>query len=54
MPYNVQEAVEDWMLSISPSEIDNCLLQLELKRQGTMFAKLDRLSRWILGVYRSL
>ena len=53
MPYNVQEAVEDWVFSIFLNEIDNCLPQLELKRQGTMLAKLDRLTRWVLGVYGS-
>ena len=49
--YNVEEAVEDWVLSISPSEIDNCLSQLELRRNGNMFAKLDRLYKWVLDTY---
>ena len=51
MAFNIQEATEDWVLSISPNDIDSCLSQLELKKNGTMFARLDRLSGWILGIY---
>ena len=34
MPYNMEEAVEDWVLSLSRSEMDSYLSQMELKRQG--------------------
>ena len=32
-------------------EINNCLSQLELQRQGSLFAKLDRITKWLLGTY---
>ena len=51
MSYNVQEAVEDWVLSLSQNEVDDCLSQLEMKRQGTLFRNLDKLSKWVLGIY---
>ena len=51
MPYNVEEAVEDWVLSLSCSEMDSYLSQMELKRQGTLFRLCDRLSKWVLGIY---
>ena len=51
MSYNIQEAVEDWVLSLSQNEVDKCLSQLELKRQGTLFRNLDRLNKWVLGIY---
>ena len=51
MSYNIQEAVEDWVLYLSQNEVDNCLSRLELKRQGTLFRNLDRLSKWVLGIY---
>ena len=49
--YSITEAVEDWMLSIPPNEIDHYLSHMQLKRDGSMFAKLDRLSRCVLGEY---
>ena len=49
--YNVQQAVEDWGLSMSLLEINNCLSQLELQREGSLFAKLDRITKWLLGTY---
>ena len=51
MSYNIQEAVEDWVLSLSQCDVDTYLSQLELKRQGTMFRNLDKLSKWVLGIY---
>ena len=51
MSYNVEEAVEDWVLSLSRSEMDNYLSQMEVKRQGTLFCLSDRLSKWVLGIY---
>ena len=51
MLYYVEEAVQDWVLSLSRSEIDNYLSRMELKRQGTLFRLLDRLSKWVLGIY---
>ena len=51
MSYNVEEAVEDWVLSLSRSEIDSYLSRMELKRQGTLFHLYDRLSKWVLGIY---
>ena len=51
MSYNIQEAVEEWVLFLSQSEVDDCLSRLEMKRQGTLFKNLDRLSKWVLGLY---
>ena len=51
MSYNVEEAVEDWVLSLSRSEMDSYLSRMELKRQGTLFRLCDRLSKWVLGIY---
>ena len=51
MSYNVQEPVEDWVLSLSQNEVDKCLSQLEMKRQGTLFRNLDKHSKWVLGIY---
>ena len=51
MSYNVEEAVEDWVLSLSRSEIESYLAQMELKRQGILFRLCDRLSKWVLGIY---
>ena len=51
MSYNIQKAVEDWVLSLSQNEMDKCLSQLEMKRQGTLFRNLDKLSKWVLGIY---
>ena len=45
MSYNIQEAVEDWVLSLSQNEVDKCLSQLEMKRQGTLFRNQDKLSQ---------
>ena len=51
MSYNIQEAVEDWVLSLSQCDVDTYLSQLELKRQGTTFRNMDKLSKWVLGIY---
>ena len=51
MSYNVEEAVEDWVLSLPRSEMDSYLSLMELKRQGTLFRLCDRLSKWVLGIY---
>ena len=51
MSYNIQEAVEDWVSSLSQCELDTNLSRLELKRQGTIFRNQDRLSKWVLGIY---
>ena len=51
MSYNIQEAVEDWVLPLSQNEVDKCLSQLEMKRQGTLFRNLDKLSKSVLGIY---
>ena len=51
MSYDVKEALQDWVLSLSRSEIDSYLSRMELKRQGTLFSLLDRLSKWVLGIY---
>ena len=51
MSHNTQEAVEDWVSSLSQCELDTNLSQLELKRQGTLFRNQDRLCRWVLGIY---
>ena len=48
---DVEEAVQDWVLSLSRSEIDSYLSQMELKRQVTLFRLLDRLSKWVLDIY---
>ena len=53
MSYNVEEVVEDWVLSLSCSQMDSYLSQLELKRQGTLFRLCYRLSKWVLGIYVS-
>ena len=39
------------MLSLSQNEMDRCLSELEMKRQGTLFRNLDKLSKWVLGIY---
>ena len=51
MSYNVEGAVEDWVLSLSRNELDSYLSQMELKRQDTLFRLYDRLSKWVLGIY---
>ena len=51
MSSDVEEALQDWVLSLSRSEIDSYLSRMELKRQGTLFSLLDRLSKWVLGLY---
>ena len=51
MSYDVEEALRDWVLSLSRSEIDIYLSRMELKRQGTLFRLLDRLSKLVLGIY---
>ena len=49
--YDVEEAVQDWVLGVSRSEIDSCLSRMEMKLQGTLFRQLDRFSKWVLGIY---
>ena len=51
MGYNIEEAVEEWLQSISRSEIDEYLSRLELKREGSVFRLLERLNKWVLGMY---
>ena len=51
MSYDVEEAVQGWVLSLSRSEIDSYLSRMELKRQGTLFRLLDKLRKWVLGIF---
>ena len=37
-------------MSLTRSEI-GYLSRIELKRQSTVFSLLDRLSKWVLGIY---
>ena len=53
MSYDVEEALQDWVLSLLRSEIDSYLSRMELKRQGTLFRLLDRLSKWVLDIYEA-
>ena len=51
MSYDIEKAVEDWVLSLSRSEIDRYLSRMELRRQGSLFQLCDRLNKWVLGIY---
>ena len=43
--------MEGWLQSISRSEIDEYLSRPELRRQGSIFRLMDRLKKWVLGIY---
>ena len=43
--------MEDWLQSISRSEIDEYLSRLELRRQGSIFRLMNRLNKLVLGIY---
>ena len=51
MSNDVKEADQDWVLSLSRSEMDSYQSRIELKRQGTLFRLCGRLSKLVFGIY---
>ena len=51
MSYDIEKAVEDWVLSLSRSEVDRYLSRMKLRRQSSLFQLCDRLNKWVLGIY---
>ena len=51
MTQNTEEDIGNWCQCLTSREVDEHLRTLEMRASGSKFAKMNRLSQWLLGVY---
>ena len=51
MTQNTEDAIGNWCQCLTLTDVDEHLRTLEMKTSGSKFAKMNRLSQWLLGVY---